>query len=76
MLVEIEFDIFDDSQYFDALDELIWVFHHRRHKWEMNNYDRIQNSPWLEQQPRLTERVEDLTKMCTASQQTSNRMFA
>ena len=67
MLVEIEFDIFDDSQYFDVLDELIWLFLHYRHRWEMNNYYKIQESPWLEQESRLSRRVEDLKKMYTAS---------
>jgi len=73
MLVEIEFEIFDDAQYFDALDELIWEFLHHRHQWEMNNYYRIQKSCWLEQEPRLSRRVEDLTKMYTASGYITNK---
>lgn len=61
MIVEIDFEVFNDETSFRVLDRLIGIFT-QRHHWDIGNPKRIQESKWLinEDKSRLGASVNEL----------------
>ncbi|MDM8549526.1 hypothetical protein QUF72_05590 [Desulfobacterales bacterium HSG2] len=62
MIVKINSDIFNNSDCFDDLDDLIRLFERRHHRWDIDNDLKIKESEWLApgQNIRVERRVEDI----------------
>lgn len=65
MIVDIDLEIFNNSDSFYTLDKLTYLFSEGRHQWDIGNPERIKESKWFatEKDSRLGQRVEDIMKM-------------
>jgi hypothetical protein len=71
--VAIEDNVFNAPTAFEALDRILDHFLSGRHRWEIDDVDRIKNSPWLAGGDRVSQRNTEILEKCFVAAATASR---
>lgn len=76
MIVQIEPNIYNQTQYFDVLDQFVHIFQSGKHHWDIRYPEELLNSTWMkieEVGKRQRKRVDDLIKTSVHGLYTSKK---